>query len=182
MQTEDFSFNVVYADDNGAGDLGYLPVQSSESLWYQRQLNQVFRLDNMNRQFEAKQDGMFDIIEGVTIQTAQGRIIFPMREPFGNYARRQFRDPNGKTADYYAFDALYDSTKWDAEQDVAHDKFFLRGSYKGSSSNQIRLQCFNVPRGSVKVTANGSQLSEGSDYIVDYTIGMVTIINEGILG
>ena len=83
---------------------------------------------------------------------------------------------------YYAFDALYDSTKWDAEQDVSHDKFFLRGSYKGSSSNQIRLQCFNVPKGSVKVTANGSLLNEGSDYIVDYTIGMVTIINEGILG
>lgn len=182
MQTDDFSFNVVYADDNGGGDLGYLPVTSAEVNWFQRQLNAVFRLDNMNRQFESKPDGLFDLIEGVTIQTAQGRIIFPMREPFGKFARSKFLDPNGRTANYYAFDALYDSTKWDAEQDVAHDKFFLRGSYKGSSSNQIRLQCFNVPRGSVKVTANGSQLQEGADYIVDYTIGMVTIINEGVLG
>jgi cell surface protein SprA len=182
MQTEDFSFNVVYADDNGGGDLGYLPTKPEEKGWYQQQLNAVFRLDNMNRQYEAKQDGLFDIIEGVTIQTVQGRIIFPMREPFGRFARKVFNDSSGRTADYYAFDALYDSTKWDAEQDVAHDKFFLRGSYKGTSSNQIRLQCFNVPRGSVKVTANGSKLSEGSDYIVDYTIGMVTIINQGVLG
>ena len=182
MQTEDFSFNVVYADDKGGGDLGYLPVEPNESQWYRRQLNQVFNLDNMNRQYEPKPDGMFDIIEGVTIQTAQGRIIFPMREPFGDFTRDQFNDPVGRNADYYAFDALYDSTKWDAEQDVAHDKFFLRGSYKGSSSNQIRLQCFNVPKGSVRVTANGSMLNEGTDYIVDYTIGMVTIINEGILG
>ena len=182
MQTEDFSFNVVYADDKGGGDLGYLPVEPSETNWYKRQLNAVFKLDKMNRQFESKPDGLFDLIEGVTIQAGQGRIIFPMREPFGDFARQNFNDANGKNADYYAFDALYDSTKWDAEQDVSHDKFFLRGSYKGSSSNQIRLQCFNVPKGSVKVTANGSLLNEGTDYIVDYTIGMVTIINEGILG
>ncbi|MBI1305232.1 MAG: cell surface protein SprA [Bacteroidetes bacterium] len=182
MQTEDFNFNIVYADDNGGGDLNYLPVKPEETSWYQQQLVRVFRFDRMNRQYEAKPDGNFDIIEGITIQTSQGRIIFPMREPFGKYARSQFKDPNGKTADYYAFNALYDSTKWDAEQDVQHDKFFLRGSYKGSSSNQIRLQCFNVPRGSVKVTANGTQLTEGTDYIVDYTIGMVSIINEGVLG
>jgi cell surface protein SprA len=182
MQTDEFSFNVVYADDKGGGDLGYLPVDATETRWFQQQLNAVYNLDKMNRQFEAKPDGLFDLIEGVTIQKAQGRIIFPMREPFGDYTRNRFNDSKGKSADYYTFDALYDSTRWDAEQDVAHDKFFLRGSYKGSSSNQIRLQCFNVPRGSVKVTANGSMLSEGSDYIVDYTIGMVTIINEGVLG
>ncbi|MFT5724253.1 MAG: cell surface protein SprA [Bacteroidia bacterium] len=182
MQTEDFSFNVVYADDKGGGDLGYLPVEPSETNWYKTQLNAVFKLDKMNRQFEAKPDGLFDLIEGVTIQASQGRIIFPMREPFGNFTRDNFNDPTGKNADYYSFDALYDSTKWDAEQDVSHDKFFLRGSYKGSSSNQIRLQCFNVPKGSVKVTANGSLLNEGVDYQVDYTIGMVTILNEGILG
>ncbi|MCB9260908.1 MAG: cell surface protein SprA [Flavobacteriales bacterium] len=182
MQTEDFNFNVVYADDKGGGDLGYLPVSSSETKWYQKQLNAVYNLDNMNRLQEPKPDGLFDLIEGVTIQAAQGRIIFPMRQPFGQFTRDKFIDPKGKNADYYAFDALYDSTKWDAQQDVQHDKFFLRGSYKGSSSNQIRLQCFNVPKGSVKVTANGSLLNEGVDYIVDYTIGMVTIINEGILG
>ncbi len=182
MQTEDFNFNVVYADDKGGGDLGYLPVEPNETSWYKRQLNAVYKLDKMNRQYESKPDGLFDLIEGVTIQAAQGRIIFPMREPFGDFTRSNFNDPSGRTADYYTFDALYDSTKWDAEQDVSHDKFFLRGSYKGSSSNQIRLQCFNVPKGSVKVTANGSMLNEGTDYIVDYNIGMVTIVNEGILG
>jgi len=181
MQTDEFNFNVVYADDRGGGDLGYLPVDGSESQLKDRQLNQVFNLDRLNRQQEAKPDGLFDLIEGVTIQSQQGRIIFPMREPFGEYLRDKFNDPEGRTADYYAFDVLYDSTRWDAEQDVLHNKFFLRGSYKGTSSNQIRLQCFNIPRGSVKVTANGSLLSEGTDYIVDYTIGIVTIINEGVI-
>ena len=99
MQTEDFSFNVVYADDKGGGDLGYLPVEPSEPNWYKRQLNAVFKLDKMNRQFEAKPDGLFDLIEGVTIQAGQGRIIFPMREPFGDFARSNFNDPTGKNAD-----------------------------------------------------------------------------------
>lgn len=181
MQTQDFNFNIVYADDRGAGDVNYLPVAPTEGKLKDKILNEVFNLDRMNRLYEAKQDGLFDIIEGVTIQTQQGRIIFPVREPFGKFLRGKFQDPEGRTADYYAFDPLYDSTKWDAQQDVQHDKFFLRGSYKGSSTNQIRLQCFNVPQGSVTVTANGTKLSEGSDYVVDYTIGTVTIINEGIL-
>lgn len=181
MQTDEFNFNIVYADDKGGGDLGYLPVDASETALKDRQLNQVFNLDKMNRQLEAKPDGLFDIIEGVTIQSQQGRIIFPMREPFGDFLRTKFRDPESRTANYYAFDVLYDSTRWDAEQDVLHNKFFLRGSYKGSTSNQIRLQCFNIPRGSVRVTANGSMLTEGTDYIVDYTIGLVTIINEGVI-
>jgi cell surface protein SprA len=182
LQTQDFNFNVVYADDRGAGDINYLPVEASEPNWKDKQLNTVFNLDNLNRLNEAKPDGQFDAIEGITIQSQQGRIIFPMREPFGDFTRNKFQDPDGRTADYYAFDALYDRTKWDAEQDVAHDKFFLRGSYKGSASNQIRLQCFNVTRGAVRVTANGSMLNEGTDYTVDYTVGIVTIINEGILG
>jgi cell surface protein SprA len=181
MQTDEFNFNIVYADDKGGGDLGYLPISGTEVQLKDRQLNQVFNLDRMNRQFEAKPDGLFDLIEGVTIQSQQGRIIFPMREPFGKFLRSKFQNPEGKTADYYAFDILYDSTRWDAEQDVLHNKFFLRGSYKGTSSNQIRLQCFNIPRGSVKVTANGSVLTEGTDYLVDYTIGLVTIINEGVV-
>ena len=179
METNDFNFNVVYADDKGGGDLGYLPVDASESKLYEKALNQVFKLDRMNRLNEAKPDGLFDLIEGVTIQSQKGRIIFPMREPFGEFLEGEIENP--KLEDRYVFHTLYDSTKWDAEQDVLHNKFFLRGSYKGSSSNTIRLKCFNVPQGSVKVTANGAILNEGSDYIVDYTIGTVTIINEGIL-
>lgn len=76
---------------------------------------------------------------------------------------------------------MYSTTKWNAEQDLKHNKFFLRGSFKGSSSDQIRLQCYNISQGSVRVTANGNALQEGSDYTVDYTLGTVKIVNQGIL-
>lgn len=181
LQTNDFNLNVVYADDPSGADLNYLPVQSKETAIFQKQLITVLNLDNINRQLEAKPDGVFDLIEGITIQSGQGRIIFPVREPFGQFLRSKFTDPNGRDADYYAFGSLYDSTKWLAQQDVTHNKFFLRGSYKGNNSSEISLNAFNVPKGSVRVTANGNLLTEGTDYIVDYTLGKVKIINEGVL-
>ena len=180
VQSQDFTLNVVYADDKSA-DLNYLPVQPAETNIFEKQLITVLNLDKINKQQEAKPDGVYDLIDGVTINMLNGRIIFPVREPFGKFLRGQFKDPNSKDASFYAFDALYDSTKWWAEQDVTHNKFFLRGSYRGSTTNEISLNAINVPQGSVKVTANGALLTENTDYTVDYNLGRVRIINEGII-
>ena len=40
---------------------------------------------------------------------------------------------------------------------------------------------YNVPQGSVVVTAGGVTLQEGSDYTVDYSAGEVTILNQSII-
>ncbi|MCC6722256.1 MAG: cell surface protein SprA [Bacteroidia bacterium] len=180
VQAQDFTLNVVYADDKSA-DLNYLPVGSSEKKIFEKQLITVLNLDNINKQQEAKPDGVFDLIEGLTVNMTNGRIIFPVREPFGVFLRNKFENPNSKDAHFYSFDALYDSTKWWAEQDVTHNKFFLRGSYRGSASNEIPLNAINIPQGSVRVTANGANLVENVDFIVDYNLGRVRIINEGII-
>lgn len=181
LQQEDFTLNVVYADDPSGADLNYLPVKSSEKEIFEKQLIDVMNLDEVNKQMEAKPDGVFDLIEGVTVHSQKGRIIFPVREPFGDHLRNKFNEPNGNDAEYYVFDELYDSTKWSAEQAVKKNKFFLRGTFKGSSSEVIRLQCYNISKGSVRVTANGSALQEGVDYQVDENLGTVRIINQGIL-
>jgi len=136
-------------------------------------------MDRVNRQQEAKPDGILDVLAGVTVDTRRGRIIFPVREPFGDYLKNNISSKENQ--DKYEFRALYDSTKFWAEQDVFHNKFFLTGSYKGNSSSRISLGAFNIPRGSVRVELNGSPLTENADYIVDYNIGEVTIINESIL-
>jgi len=179
LQREDFTMNVVYADDPSGANLNYLPVDASEPAIREQQLITVLNLDKVNKQMEAKPDGVFDLIDGVTIDALKGRIIFPVREPFGSFLRSKFVDE--KKADYYAFDSLYRTTLWNAEQDLKHNKFFLKGTFKGSSSDQIRLQCYNISQGSVRVTANGAALAEGSDYTVDYTLGTVKIVNQGIL-
>ena len=179
LQREDFTLNVVYADDPSGADLNYLPVDANEPAIREKQLITVLNLDKINKQLEAKPDGVFDLIDGVTIDALKGRIIFPVREPFGEFLRSKFN--SNDEADYYAFDSLYSTTKWNAEQDLRHNKYFLRGTFKGSSSDQIRLQCYNISQGSVRVTANGNALQEGSDYTVDYTLGTVKIVNQGIL-
>ena len=59
--------------------------------------------------------------------------------------------------------------------------FVLAGKYQTSSGSEIRLEAMNIPRGSVVVTAGGATLVENVDYTVDYTMGVVTILNQSIL-
>lgn len=180
INTSDLVFNVIYNDDPSGADLNYMPVNEYPALSGGNPLIRVLNMDRINRQSESKPDGVFDALEDLTFISKNGRVIFPVREPFGNFLRAKFNG-DSLVANKYVFDALYDSTKWLAEQDVAHNKFFLKGSYKGSSSNEISLNALNVPQGSVVVTANGTRLTENVDYIVDYSAGKVTIINQGIL-
>ncbi|MDE6062869.1 MAG: cell surface protein SprA, partial [Duncaniella sp.] len=82
----------------------------------------------------------------------------------------------------YLYQQLYDSTQIVARQFADRNKFVMTGRYQGSSGgSQIRLNAFNVPRGSVVVTAGGVVLTENSDYTVDYTMGIVTITNQSII-
>jgi len=182
LSLEDFKLNLIYADDTTGGDYNYLPIGNANcpNLINGNPLIRVMGLDKLNRQQEAKPDGVFDAIEGLTVNTQYARIIFPVTEPFGDYLRDQFNGRND-LGDYYCYDALYDSTKWLAQQDVKHNKFFLQGSYKSSNGAELFLGTTNLQRGSVRVTANGRPLTEGMDYEVDYALGRVKIINEGLL-
>lgn len=179
VQQKDFKLSIVYADDPSGADLNYIPAQNEPGL-IGIPLVSVLNLDNLNTLQERAPDGIFDFIEGVTINSQQGKIIFPMVEPFGKYLQQKFvTDPS--RARYYCFFELYDSTRFAAVQLPQYNKFFLRGVYQGSSSNEISLNATNVPRGSVKVTANGAPLTENVDYTVDYNIGRVRIINTALL-
>lgn len=178
IQQDKFYLDVVYADDLSGADYTYLPAKDEPNIGT-NVLIHTLRLDNVNVQGEPTPDGVFDFLPDKTIQTSNGRIIFPVREPFGSYLDTLLTQQENK--DHYVYQELYDSTKWLAKQVVLKDKFFLRGSFQSASNNEISLNAFNVPQGSVKVTANGTQLTEGVDFIVDYTLGKVTILNTQLL-
>lgn len=179
LQSKDFKLNIIYADDPSGADLNYLPV-TNEPYLTGLPLVRVFNLDNLNTQQERAPDGLYDFIEGVTVNSAQGRLIFPMIEPFGNYVSRKFvNDPTRSR--YYSYYELYDSTRFAAVQLPQYNKFYLRGSYSGNSSSEIFIGQTNIPRGSVRVTANGAPLTENQDYTVDYNLGRVKIINTALL-
>ena len=136
------------------------------------------RLDNNNK---ANSNGYFDFVEGYTV--SNGRVFFPVAEPFGSYMKNYLEQHGvaAASADKYAFTELYDSTKTVAKQIAEKDKYMLVGQYSGSSANVISLGAYNVPQGSVVVTAGGVTLTEGSDYSVDYNSGEVTILNQNII-
>ena len=110
-------------------------------------------------------------------------MFFPSAEPFGS-TLKNFLIRNGVSEDVankYAFQELYDTTRTAARQMTNKDKFLLVGQFKGSAANVISLGAYNVPQGSVVVTAGGVTLTEGSDYSVDYSAGEVTILNQSII-
>lgn len=113
-----------------------------------------------------------------TINPKNGRLIFPVLEPFGDYLREQFeRNGESALADKYAYDEIYDSTRIVALEFPENNRFLISGRFKSNISSEISLGAFNIPQGSVRVTAGGQQLVEGFDYIVDYSLGRLSIIN-----
>src|ERR1035437_6750798 len=137
-------------------------------------------LDKLDQQMDHQPDGVFDFIDGVTITANNGRVIFPVIEPFGNDLRAKFNTCDN-SALAYVFQQLYDSTRTSAQQLPQLNRFKLKGTYKSASGSEISLGAPNVPQGSVTVSAGGVQLTENVDYTVDYALGRVKIINEGIL-
>ena len=76
---------------------------------------------------------------------------------------------------------MYVTTQTLAEQDASKNRFVIKGQYSSASSSDISLNALNIPEGSVVVTAGGAALTENVDYTVDYNLGRVKIINDGIL-
>ncbi len=173
-----FRLDVLYQDDRIGGNINYIPDGCTDVQGVP--LIRLLNLDDLNTNGDPQPDGLFDFQNGITINSQSGRIIFPVREPFGSYLRQQFCGDT-TLADKYGYYALYDSTKTAAQQQPEKNKFSLRGTYQSSAGSDIPLNAINVPQGSVKVTAGGRQLTENVEYTVDYTLGRVKIIDEGIL-
>ena len=179
IQAKDFRLDVTYQDDQIGTNINYIPQGCSRIKGIP--LIRLLNLDQLNTNNDPQPDGFIDLVNGLTVNLASGKIIFPVREPFGSYLRSKFCPGDQTLADHYAYDALYDSTKTKAQQQPEKNKFSLKGKYQSASGSDIPLNAVNIPQGSVKVTAGGATLIENQDYTVDYNLGRVKIINEGIL-
>lgn len=177
VEKEKFRLDVKYQSDTTGVYLSYIPEQQVKEQPIIRVLG-ADRLDNNNK---AHSNGYFDYVEGYTI--SNGRVFIPKVEPFGSYMRDYLvkRGVAADKAEKYAFTELYDSTKTVAKQIAEKNKYQIVGQFKGSAANVISLDAYNVPQGSVVVTAGGVTLKEGTDYSVDYSAGEVTILNQSII-
>jgi cell surface protein SprA len=180
IQKEDFKLNVLYEEPSG-GLKRYLP-ESSPAV-DGKPLLRILNLDRLNNRNDPQPDGVFDYVEGFTVLPQQGRIIFPVLEPFGrDLDTLAFAGLPQSVKRKYVYYALYDSIKAIAQTYANLNRFVMQGQVKGSAGgSEIQLNAYNIPPGSVSVTAGGQVLKEGQDYTVDYNLGTVKILNTAIL-
>ncbi|MFD2822217.1 cell surface protein SprA [Lacinutrix iliipiscaria] len=203
LSNEDFKLNIFY---NEGSPINYItPVEGTafpifdgnttttadDTEIVETPLIRLFHLDklNFNNDGQVGGDGFFDFVPGITVIPLNGKIVFTKVEPFGEYLfdvlalggedyenTTSFNDNQAK----YVYDVLYKETKTAALEEVEKNKFQLKGRYKSEGSDGIPIGAFNVPRGSVRVTAGGRVLVEGIDYTVNYQLGRVQILDEAL--
>ena len=169
-----FKFDIFY-EDAGGGEKRFLP----EAGFTEKPLLTLFNMDNLNVMRDPQPDGVFDYVPGLTIRPQTGRIMFPVLEPFGSSLTKKL--DTQKQKDKYGYQQLYDSTLFRAQEFQELNRFVMKGSYKSSVSSEISLGTFNLPPGSVTVTAGGRILVEGQDYDINYSTGQIKILNDAIL-
>ncbi|RYY33296.1 MAG: cell surface protein SprA, partial [Sphingobacteriaceae bacterium] len=139
-------------------------------------------VDRLNQQNDEQPDGYFDFLEGITIDSQQGRIMFPQVEPFGSDLRAQLQGEPAELVNRYVFDSLYTVQKTIAQQNYPNlNRYVIKGTYSSQGGSEFLLNAVNIPQGSVVVTSGTLVLTEGNDYTVDYTAGRIRIINQALL-
>ena len=209
ISRQNFKLDIFRIDENSGIERPAITEgqRTQNRLWID-----ITGLDRLNQQEEKKPDGFFDFqaeempfgssssttttssnasLSGfasnsrkgyITIDPLNGRIIFPVIEPFGNDLATQFSPAEVQLAARYTFPALYDSTQVVARQlFTRQNRYIIRGGYQSEVSSAFNLNAINVPEGSVKVFAGNIPLQEGNDYTVDYMAGSVKILNTAIL-
>jgi cell surface protein SprA len=204
VKQEDFRFNILYTDpsplnyiteakDVAGNPVPFPPSPKANNQVAETPLLKVFNLDklNYNNDPQTGGDGFFDFLQGITIDAQNGRLMFTTKEPFGELLFSKLSNP-GSVENYndastynpnqekYVFRSMYRNTQAGALQDSEKNKFLLRGKYKSSGGDGIPIGAFNVPRGSVVVTAGGRILVEGVDYSVNYQLGRVQILDPAL--
>lgn len=189
LSPENFRLDVFYNNPSTGIDQNFIARGPLDG----KLLIQVLNLDRIDAQQMAGSDGFFDYIpnaatSGGLIDAQSGRVFFPVTQPFGEHLASKIIEGMGDTPDaqdlisQIVYQPLYDSTKTAATVQFPNlNRFKIKGQYQSSSGSEISLNALNIPQGSVSVTAGGIQLQEGIDYTVDYNLGRVRILNEGVL-
>lgn len=189
VSQEGFRLDILYNNPNNSLLVNFLPYPGLD----ERQVIEVVGMDRLNQNNRAQKDGVFDFkpieyqgnraVNGGTINTRNGRIYFSTIEPFGATVRKEMEavGTSPQIVNNVAYEELYDSTRIAAQQLPQKNRFYFKGQYESSVSDEIPLNALNVPEGSVVVTAGGIRLQEGTDFTVDYNLGRVKILNSAVL-
>ena len=179
ISPNNFKLNISRLDEKSgiAKNIMEEGIHTKSKLWIQ-----LTGLDNLDAQNNKQPDGYFDYLEGITIDSQNGLIIFPELEPFGSDLAKQFDAGEQDLKKRYLYQPIYDSTKTIAQQFFPQlNRYVISGTYSSQGGSLYQLNATNIPQGSVIVTAGSLKLVEGSDFTVDYSAGTIQILNQAIL-
>jgi cell surface protein SprA len=179
ISPNDFKLNISRLDDKSGIEKTIMDegTNTKSKRWLQ-----LTGVDNLDQQSDKRPDGFFDFLEGITIDSQNGRIMFPVLEPFGSDLAKQFTPGEADLASRYVYQPLYDSTKTIAQQLFPKlNRYLIKGTYTSTQGSEYQLNAVNIPQGSVVVTAGNLKLNEGADYTVDYSSGRIRILNQALL-
>lgn len=184
MMKNIYSLGVNNVTDDGLSiDIKYTEQNIPSSSLPQRStiLLKDLGLDRLNQQGAVNPDNKVDFSSG-TLDALHGLIIFPYLQPFGDRVKEVLENTALTPAaiEQIAFAELYEVKQQIARQKSKNNYYLIEGSSKGSVSASYALG-FSPVVGSVHVFANGVELQEGTEFIVDYSIGNVTILDEQYL-
>ncbi len=198
LERQDFKLDITY-EEPSLGDKRYLPIDSVLPAYQYHPIISLVNLDRLNNQNDPQPDGVFDFIEGFTVISSQSRVVFPVLEPFGHDLDYVYADQPKR--DKYLYYPLYDTIKAIAQTYANLNHFKIVGKSKSSgnaiagggvgnnpmgnggasgSGGEYQLG-YNIPRGSVRVTAGGQILQENIDYEINYDLGTLRVTNQSIL-
>ena len=188
LNPNDFTLQITYEQPGNTPQKTLPGIQISDGLT----LLQALGLDRTTEGGIPRPDDKFDFRPGYSLDAQNGRIIFPMREPFGRYLEGLLQDGlyiNGETvgvsisggyasvAPDVVFPTLYDLKRDVAERELNKlRRYAIEGEYRSASQSVFNVG-FGLVEGSVTVTSGGVTLLEGQDYVVNETAGTVEIRN-----
>src|SRR6187431_1902375 len=181
LERQDFKLDINY-EEPSLGEKRYLPPADVSDPYKGQPLISLLNLDRLNNQNDPQPDGVFDFVEGYTVISSQSRIIFPVLEPFGRDLEYVYKGPDSlQQRAKYLYYPLYDTIKAIAQTYANLNRFKFMGKSKSGLGNSEYQLGFNIPRGSVTVSAGGQQLRENIDYEINYDLGSLKVINQAII-
>ncbi|MEX0858061.1 MAG: cell surface protein SprA [Balneolaceae bacterium] len=144
-------------------------------------LLQDLGLDRVNTEGATNPDNLLDF-QSFILDSRSGNIIFPYLEPFGSRINELLTQASvsDSVRSRLTFSELYTEKQNTADDSEKNNYYEIEGISKGGVTGSFTLG-FSLVEGSVKVFANGSELTAGVDYEVDYSFGSITILNDQYL-
>ncbi|TKJ41113.1 hypothetical protein CEE37_05445 [candidate division LCP-89 bacterium B3_LCP] len=175
IEKEGFSLKITY-NPSGATEQETMEFEGQQQTFLT-----LFGLDTKNETGGGSPDGLVDDNPAL-INYSYGELIFPALRPFdpdsGYYVNNSrpspvnFGDP-AKYPDSLRHPSIYDSTQ------VISTNFSIKAEFK--SVQAVYELGFNVLEGSEEVYLGGRLLQRGSDYVIDYYSGRLTVLNQSAL-